>query len=84
MNVYKTISERYKKFVKYMLVIFVISLIGFLITVAINKNNSVMNGVSMFFLTLACCSIIEVPILFIMSKVLAKKAEKEEKDKKNS
>lgn len=77
MNVYETVSKRYKKFARYLLIIAIISIIGFLITAAINNGNSTLNGVSMFFLTLFFASIIEVPILFIMSKVLAKKAEKE-------
>ena len=81
MNVYDTVSKRYKKFAKYLLIIFAVSLIGFLITVAINNGNKTLNAVSMFFLTLTFASIIEVPILLIMSKVLAKKAENEKHHK---
>lgn len=75
-NVYEQIGLRYKRFMKYVAIVFVVSLIVFFILSAFNQGTPVLNALTMIALTLALASFVEIPTLFILSKYMLRKAKK--------
>ncbi len=75
-NVYEQIGLRYKRFTKYVAIVFVISLIVFFLLSAFNQGTPVLNALTMIALTLALASFVEIPTLFILSKYMLRKAKK--------
>ncbi len=75
-NVYEQIGLRYKRFMKYVAIVFVVSLIVFFLLSAFNQGSPVLNALTMIALTLALASFVEIPTLFILSKYMLRKAKK--------
>ncbi|MDD6421546.1 MAG: hypothetical protein PUF83_00550 [Intestinibaculum porci] len=75
-NVYEQIGLRYKRFTKYVAIVFVVSLIVFFLLSAFNQGTPVLNALTMIALTLALASFVEIPTLFILSKYMLRKAKK--------
>lgn len=75
-NVYEQIGLRYKRFMKYVAIVFVVSLIVFFLLSAFNQGSQVLNALTMIALTLALASFVEIPTLFILSKYMLRKAKK--------
>lgn len=75
-NVYEQIGLRYKRFTKYVAIVFVVSLIVFFLLSAFNQGTPVFNALTMIALTLALASFVEIPTLFILSKYMLRKAKK--------
>ncbi|BBH28060.1 hypothetical protein [Intestinibaculum porci] len=75
-NVYEQIGLRYKRFMKYVAIVFVVSLIVFFLLSAFNQGTPVLNALTMIALTLALASFVEIPTLFILSKYMLRKAKK--------
>lgn len=75
-NVYEQIGLRYKRFTKYVAIVFVVSLIVFFLLSAFNQGTPVLNALTMIALTLSLASFVEIPTLFILSKYMLRKAKK--------
>lgn len=75
-NVYEQIGLRYKRFMKYVAIVFVVSLIVFFLLSAFNQGTPVLSALTMIALTLALASFVEIPTLFILSKYMLRKAKK--------
>lgn len=75
-NVYEQIGLRYKRFMKYVAIVFVVSLLVFFLLSAFNQGTPVLNALTMIALTLALASFVEIPTLFILSKYMLRKAKK--------
>lgn len=75
-NVYEQIGLRYKRFMKYVAIVFVVSLIVFFLLSAFNQGTPVLNALTMIALTLSLASFVEIPTLFILSKYMLRKAKK--------
>lgn len=75
-NVYEQIGLRYKRFTKYVAIVFVVSLIVFFLLSAFNQGTPVLNALTMIALTLALASFVEIPTLFILSRYMLRKAKK--------
>ncbi len=75
-NAYEQIGLRYKRFTKYVAIVFVVSLIVFFLLSAFNQGTPVLNALTMIALTLALASFVEIPTLFILSKYMLRKAKK--------
>ncbi len=75
-KVYEQIGLRYKRFTKYVAIVFVVSLIVFFLLSAFNQGTPVLNALTMIALTLALASFVEIPTLFILSKYMLRKAKK--------
>ncbi|HAN58887.1 MAG TPA: hypothetical protein DCQ45_07870 [Erysipelotrichaceae bacterium] len=75
-NVYEQIGLRYKRFMKYVAIVFVVSLLVFFLLSAFNQGTPVLNALTMIALTLSLASFVEIPTLFILSKYMLRKAKK--------
>lgn len=75
-QVYEQLGLRYKKFIKYVSIIFCVSIVLFFIFSALNTGNQVLNILTIACLTVAMATFVEIPTLFILSRYMLRKAKK--------
>jgi hypothetical protein len=76
-KLYQALGLRYKKFMKYDVIVLIISWALFFLLSAINNGkNQVFNIITMIMMIIAFVSLIELPTLFVLSKFMLHKGKK--------